>query len=583
MLHQLIGKKDKDYDNDLYDFLDNRKDFCVLEQLSCSEISCSVKAVDNEQNIWIIKQQNKKYSTDKAIQIIASIEGLPELAEMYETEHNFILMYPYISGLTLTEYINDRHIIIEQAVRICIELCEIVSVLHKLKLIHGDIKTDNIIINDNKVNNERKVYLIDTSTVTLYEGKKTRSRYAGTTAFSAPETLDGKISFSSDLYSIGKVLSLLINETDEEPDYRLRKIVRKANQNDSLMRYKSADILRKALINYKNHNKYILIIPVVAALVICLFWGINVLSTFSGIDASIAPSQSEYTAVNIDNGISFADPVIGAAIRCVLEKNDDEPVYENELLSIKELVIIKDKVLKGTYHWDYDLITPDSSDRQHIESLEDLKLVPNLETLFITHTDIGDITQISQLKNLKVLNISSTLVSDLTPLVNMPCLDTLSINYTDVRDLSPLSQIDTLYNIAFLKIPCENYDFAGDKTQFGTIQTQDNDFELLKPILDGLEITMLHLSHIGMKSYNDLPKIIGLKKLSITYYNDNIYSIDGIEIYDELIELKITGNQATDFSPILKLNKLEVFITSPENKEYIEKISENVPFLVRYE
>lgn len=80
----------------------------------------------------------------------------------------------------------------------------------------------------------------------------------------------------------------------------------------------------------------------------------------------------------------------------------------------------------------------------HILDLTPLKGLKNLEKLFISNTKINDLTPIQELHNLKLLDISHTQVLDLIPIKNLKNLEKLFLNSTLITDLTPINELHDL-------------------------------------------------------------------------------------------------------------------------------------------
>lgn len=101
----------------------------------------------------------------------------------------------YIEGITLSEYLKNNRLSVDLSIELALFLLNSEQYLIRRDLVHGDIKPDNIIINDNKFT------LIDYGSVA--EAFSINSR-AGTPSYLAPERFtDESISESSEIYSIG--------------------------------------------------------------------------------------------------------------------------------------------------------------------------------------------------------------------------------------------------------------------------------------------------------------------------------------------------------------------------------------------
>ena len=72
------------------------------------------------------------------------------MIEYFEEDDYIFLIYKYFEGITLEEYFKNNNQKLDeiQAGFIMYKLLEILDYLHQNKIVHGDIKMSNIIIND---------------------------------------------------------------------------------------------------------------------------------------------------------------------------------------------------------------------------------------------------------------------------------------------------------------------------------------------------------------------------------------------------------------------------------------------------
>jgi serine/threonine protein kinase len=91
------------------------------------------------------------------------------------------------------------------------EILESVDYLHKQKVIHRDLKPNNILITDGK--NGRFVKIADFGLATIHEfDGQTHSQYLGTIRYAAPEVMRSRnYDMKADIYSLGFILHELFN------------------------------------------------------------------------------------------------------------------------------------------------------------------------------------------------------------------------------------------------------------------------------------------------------------------------------------------------------------------------------------
>ncbi len=129
----------------------------------------------------------------------------PHVAHIYDTgEHDgeLYIVMEYVDGKSLAEHLKTgATLALEPAVRWTRQICEGLEAAHKAKVLHRDIKPDNIMITQ-----ERDVKIVDFGLAFLADVTQSQTT-AGTPLYKAPERWSGEQgSLRSDLYSVGCVL-----------------------------------------------------------------------------------------------------------------------------------------------------------------------------------------------------------------------------------------------------------------------------------------------------------------------------------------------------------------------------------------
>ncbi|HEY6118696.1 MAG TPA: serine/threonine-protein kinase [Pyrinomonadaceae bacterium] len=123
---------------------------------------------------------------------------------------HFIIM-EFVDGVTLSEALSrESHFSPERAVKIAVEICEVLAEAHQLGIVHRDLKPSNIILN------ERGVCVLDFGVAkVLATSAESTSTHAttgsgqiiGTPRYMSPEQCLGqRVGARSDLYSLGVLL-----------------------------------------------------------------------------------------------------------------------------------------------------------------------------------------------------------------------------------------------------------------------------------------------------------------------------------------------------------------------------------------
>ena len=178
-------------------------------------------------------------------------EQIPTIYEQFNESGEEFYVQEYIEGHSLSQEVRQNQRLSEQkTISLLIEILEVFEYIQNnpgYAIIHRDIKPDNII----RRNSDNKLVIIDfglAKEVTV-PGIKVGSVMGGTKGYIAPEILLGKVSFASDIYSIGMIGVFAI--TGEDPSYTpnlAQNWQTKANVSPEF-----ADILNKMI--YEDYTK----------------------------------------------------------------------------------------------------------------------------------------------------------------------------------------------------------------------------------------------------------------------------------------------------------------------------------------
>ena len=177
------------------------------------------KAIDEykpSQPVCVIKQffpqRQGKSNIEKAAELfsqeavrldeLGKHPQIPELFAYFSQDGQQYLVQEFIDGQNLLEELEQQGIFNES--KICQLLVDILTVLkfvHDNKVIHRDIKPDNII----RRSSDQKLVLVDfgVSKVVTNTSLSVTGTLIGSTQFIAPEQTMGKPKYASDLYSLG--------------------------------------------------------------------------------------------------------------------------------------------------------------------------------------------------------------------------------------------------------------------------------------------------------------------------------------------------------------------------------------------
>ena len=171
---------------------------CVIKQLK--------PVVDNPQVYQLVQD---RFQREAAIleELGDGSNQIPKLYAYFIENGQFYLVQEYIEGYTLTQIVQQQGLMSETSVKdILINILPILNYVHSKRMVHRDIKPDNILIRSF----DGKPVLIDfgavketMGTVVTPSGNSSRSIVIGTPGYMPMEQTAGRPVFASDIYSLG--------------------------------------------------------------------------------------------------------------------------------------------------------------------------------------------------------------------------------------------------------------------------------------------------------------------------------------------------------------------------------------------
>ncbi len=163
--------------------------------------------------IPFLKAANTKFRKEAAIcQKLSPHPGVVRLRETLEDEGKLVLIQEYAAGQTLGDLL-DQELPRPLVERVILQLIDVVAHAHKNRIMHRDIKPNNIIIQP-----DGTLKLLDFGVAKILGEKDISGTMVGSRPFMAPEQIMGKSERRSDIWAIGVLMYLLY--TGELPFYR---------------------------------------------------------------------------------------------------------------------------------------------------------------------------------------------------------------------------------------------------------------------------------------------------------------------------------------------------------------------------
>lgn len=184
--------------------------------------------------------------------------GVPQIQECILEEDSLIIIEEYVAGRTLEAIVREAPLGEEEVVRIILQLCDILDVLHNAtpSIICRDIKAENIMIDL-----EGCVWLVDFNIArTFQEGKKRDTVILGTAEYAAPEQFGFfQTDNRTDIYALGVLINYMMTRkfpVEEMVKGRLFQIVQKCTYLEPGKRYQDIEKVKEELFQlYPSYRK----------------------------------------------------------------------------------------------------------------------------------------------------------------------------------------------------------------------------------------------------------------------------------------------------------------------------------------
>lgn len=214
----------------------------LSEKNDCKVLRLRNKSTDQD----LILRSFPRHLDAYAVLCDIRCDHLPEIYDAIDVEDGQIVLEEYIDGITVAEVMQTGKYRYPGVKKILRGVCDGLSVLHGLGLIHRDVKPENVMIDK-----DGRVVLIDFNASRKESQAGTDTVIMGTVGYAAPEQLGLlQTDARTDIYAAGVLLNVML--TGKHPTQvfapgRAGRIVRKCTALNPADRYQSATALFNSL------------------------------------------------------------------------------------------------------------------------------------------------------------------------------------------------------------------------------------------------------------------------------------------------------------------------------------------------
>lgn len=265
-----------------------------------------------------------------------------------------------------------------------------------------------------------------------------------------------------------------------------------------------------------------------------------------------------YTVGGVIEPVDFTDTAMESEIRSILNTDEDDILYTDDLWTITEFTVPADA-----------------------ENMEDLALLPYLKKLTIAGkkldslnalsgmsyleelslTDCGfpsdDLSILAQLPALQKLTLSDCGLSTIAGLTSAQHLTYLDLGSNTVRNLEPLASMTGLKELNLQHNAVTGLSDLATLTNLEKLDVSYNSLSSISPVSSLAKLNWLDVSHNSLTGLSGIDAVSGLSHLAADH--NQLTDISVLSGCTNLTELSISNNTILDITSLSTLTKLQTF------------------------
>lgn len=267
-------------------------------------------------------------------------------------------------------------------------------------------------------------------------------------------------------------------------------------------------------------------------------------------------SVYHYMVGNVVEEVKFTDPAVEAAVRSLLGVDESYVIHSNQLWDLTAFTVPSDATSCQDLKWMPNLQSLNIQGAS-FPSLDILQNLTRLNSITITgsNVSVSDLEVIAQLPLLRTLILQNCGLSNIRPLAHCTGLTDLDLSDNAIRDLSPLSELTMLQTLGLRSNAVIH---ADDICQLPSLKALDlayNSLITTAPLGTLTSLSKLDVSANNLMKLEGLDTLVNLEEFTAT--NNNLIDVNILSGCTKLKKLTVSNNTLLNIDVVAKLVQLE--------------------------